>query len=145
MRRLILAWMSHIMGSRQCDMVIGQNYLFRWYLIPRNPIFNIYLHLYQSPDDDRALHDHPWASLSWLLEGYILEGMRGGRQRWIKPGDVIYRSATFAHHLTTQHAITLFFTGPRIREWGFLCPQGWRPWHKFVDPNDTGKIGPGCD
>lgn len=33
----------------------------------------------------------------------------------------------------------------RVRVWGFLCSQGWRPWREFVDPNDPGAVGPGCE
>lgn len=43
-------------------------------------------------------------------------------------------------------AITLFITGPRVREWGFWCPKiGWRHWRVFTDPDNTGQIGRGCD
>lgn len=48
-------------------------YLVRWYLIPRNPIFNIRLHRFLHGDDDRALHDHPWRSWSLLLSGRYRE------------------------------------------------------------------------
>lgn len=61
--RAILNWVS----NRPPDVVIGgfQNpYLLRWYVIPRNPVFNVYVHLFLRSDDDRALHDHPWANLS---------------------------------------------------------------------------------
>ena len=57
---------------RTPDLVIGgwdDPYLLRWWLIPRNRWFNVYLHLFLRSDDDRALHDHPWFNLSFLLEG----------------------------------------------------------------------------
>lgn len=44
-------------------------YMFRWFVIPRNKWFNVYLHHFLRSDDDRALHDHPWWNMSWLLEG----------------------------------------------------------------------------
>lgn len=50
-----------------------RDYLKRWHMIPRNPWFNIYLHYFVHGDDDRALHDHPWASASLLLEGRYRE------------------------------------------------------------------------
>ena len=40
---------------------------------------------------------------------------------------------------------TLFITGPRVREWGFYCPQGWRHWRDFTAPHNPGEIGRGCD
>ena len=48
---------------RAPDFVIGGSdnpYLLRWFLIPRNPVFNVYLHKFMRSDDDRALHTHPW-------------------------------------------------------------------------------------
>lgn len=42
----------------------------RWFLMPKNKWFGVYLHHFQRSDDDRALHDHPWAfNISWLLDG----------------------------------------------------------------------------
>jgi hypothetical protein len=42
-------------------------------------------------------------------------------------------------------AWTLFITGPRWREWGFHCPQGWIHHDHFSDPADPGNIGKGDD
>lgn len=48
-------------------------YLTRWHIIPRNRWFNLYLHKFVHGDDDRALHDHPWASASLILDGRYIE------------------------------------------------------------------------
>lgn len=130
---------------REPNIKIGGDYLWRWYLIPRNRFFNIYLHKFMRSDDDRALHDHPWWSLSFLLKGELLEhNFRCKRHipRWIP----ILRSAKFAHRLELVKGPvwTLFITGPRIRQWGFYCPQGWRHWALFTDDKGT-NIGRGCD
>lgn len=139
-------------SSRPPSFVIGKGelgpYLLRWYLIPRNRFFNVYLHRMLRDDDDRALHDHPWPSLSLSLRGSCIEHMAGGRSRILQTGDIVGRSSTFAHRL--ELAIsgdywTLFLTGPRIREWGFHCPKGWRRWQDFVATDDKGAIGKGCD
>ena len=40
------------------DLVVGGDadpYLRRWWLIPRNRIFNVYLHHFMRSDDDRVL------------------------------------------------------------------------------------------
>lgn len=43
------------------------------------------------------------------------------------------------------HPVTLFFCGPRVREWGFHCPQGWRHWRQYVAPTSYGnRVGKGC-
>ena len=63
------------------DLVVGspkRPYMHRWWLIPRNPVFNVYLHRFLRSDDDRALHDHPWPSLSILLHGSYREHVERG-------------------------------------------------------------------
>lgn len=143
-------WVRSYIWLHQPDQVIGGRedpYLLRWYVIPRNPLFNIYIHKFLRSDDDRALHDHPWPSLSLALYGEMFERTRRSN-RDVIPGDMIYRSASHAHRLEVPQngtAVTLFVTGPRIREWGFHCPQGWRHWKDFVDPTDSGKAGRGCE
>lgn len=129
---------------RKPDLVIGDDYLCRWYVIPRNPWFNIYLHKFTGSDIDTALHDHPWWSCSFLLKGEAIEHTRDSSHmlpRFIP----VFRSARFAHRieLVKGPVWTLFVTGPRIREWGFYCPKGWKHWTKFT--NQTGdKVGAGC-
>lgn len=141
--------------SRAPDFVVGGSddpYLRRWWIVPRNRWLNIYLHHFRRSDDDRALHDHPWPSVSVVLAGGYIEHFVGAggaeHQRWFGEGAVIARGPAAAHRLEIPphcQAWTLFITGPRVREWGFHCPQGWRPWFAFVDPDDRGSVGPGCD
>lgn len=142
--------------ARKPDMIIGGEddpYLVRWFLIPRNRFFNAYVHLFLRSDDDRALHDHPWANCSIILGGEytehrILAGGIGTRTLR-RAGDWHVRvSGRIAHRveLTFGPCWTLFLTGPRYREWGFHCPQqGWVWWKDFVAEEDTGAIGRGCE
>lgn len=153
-----MSWRDRLIDNvsgRQPDRVIGGDarpYLLRWYLIPRNPVFNVYLHLFLRSDDDRALHDHPWANLSLLLRGRYLEHTiaAGGieRRQELAAGDWRLRpSGRFAHRieLIDGPCWTLFVTGPRYREWGFHCArEGWIHWLNFTDDAGTG-IGKGCD
>lgn len=171
LRRRLLRRCLRIMARREPDMVIGgpeRPYMLRWWLLPRNRWFNVYLHHFLRDDDDRALHDHPWPSLSVLLQGDLIEtyapvphlAADPAHQvtRHLTAGTVVWRGPRFAHRLallcfrgdSPQPAITLFIVGPRVREWGFWCPRhsaagGWRPWKKFVAPDDPGATGPGCD
>lgn len=139
-----------IYQMREPDFIIGDKsrpYMLRWWLIPRNPWFNVYLHKIMRDDDDRALHDHPWASLSVVIQGGYRE-IRPTGQRIVKPGGIVFRPATFAHRLELlngQHCWSLFFTGPRVRSWGFHCPKGWVHWKVFTNPLDYGQVGRGCD
>lgn len=134
---------SHVF--RKPDVIIGVDYLYRWWVIPRNRFFNVYLHKFCRSDDDRALHDHPWYSVSFLLRGEMLEHSFAGKRhiRWMLP---IFRTAKFAHRLEIVKGPvwTVFITGPRIRKWGFYCPTGWRYWREFTTP-DGSTIGKGCD
>lgn len=121
-------------------------YMLRWYVIPRNHWFNIYLHKFLKDDDDRALHDHPWASFSVLLWGSYREHTPDGVQDF-GPGSLIYRNSEYRHRvelIDRQPAWTLFMTGPTIRVWGFWCPQGFVKWTDFVDQDDHGNTGRGC-
>lgn len=149
---------------RKPDFIVqrtdGYVYMRRWWLIPRNKYFNIYLHQFINDDDDRALHDHPWASLSIILKGGYLEHTPSKIHgyatacRVFKPGSIIYRKAEYVHRIELHKqqiplteiekaalkkqgfygklanpqpkpAWTIFITGPKVRDWGFACPQGW--------------------
>ena len=145
-----------LVNSRQPDFVVGEPddpYMLRWWWIPRNKWFNVYVHMFLKDDDDRAMHDHPWASLSLLCEGVLKEYYKDqttGFNYWkyISPGEWSYRSSKLAHRLEVPKQpfdpITIFITGPRIREWGFHCPMGWKHWKDFVGMTNQGSIGAGC-
>ena len=135
---------------REPDFVIGPTdnpYMLRWWIIPRNKYFNIYLHKILRDDDDRALHDHPWPSLSWLLKGQLVEQLPDTHRTLRRSIFPVYRSSLFRHRLElpADSATTLFITGPRLRNWGFWC-EGTRfvPWEEFVNADNPGETGRGC-
>lgn len=150
---------------RKPDFVIGGHdrpYMWRWWVIPRNRFFNIYLHKIMRDDDDRALHDHPWWNLSILLKGSYREVMPDLNAcatpytriadlpvvvKLRKRGSVVFRRATASHRLevATGPVWSLFITGPVLRRWGFHCPKGWRYYREFVATNDAGAVGLGCE
>ena len=86
---------------RPPDFIIGKPgspYMRRWYVIPRNRWFNIYLHNIVRSDDNRALHDHPWWNLSILLKGSYREVTPDGT--FVRgAGSMVFRRATAAHRL----------------------------------------------
>lgn len=138
-------WAAQIM-LRDPDFVIGDNYLRRWWVLPRNHFCNVYLHEILHSDDDRALHDHPWENSSWVIEGGYIEHVPDGPPLVRGAGDFVSRPATALHRLELPEggrAVSLFITGPKVREWGFACPQGWRHWSEFVAA-DPGQVGRGC-
>lgn len=170
LRQLILAAAPRLIAlseKRPPDVVIGGNdnpYMRRWWLIPRNRIFNIYLHHFLRSDDDRALHDHPWWNLSVLLRGRYVEhtisagGVNIRTER--RAGQLKFRIASSAHRIelfrdkarTADGEVisreaacwTFFITGPTLRSWGFHCPKGWVHWREFTKPENPGEIGRGC-
>lgn len=153
--RLLTRWRNRVTLYRDPDVIIGEYenpYLYRWWLIPRNPVFNIYLHFFMRSDDDRALHDHPWWNLSILLEGsYTEHTIRAGgvNVRTVRrAGGMKLRTGSAAHRIELHDGPcwTVFITGPRYRQWGFHCAEaGWVHWKKFVAADNPGAIGKGCD
>lgn len=146
---------------RTPDFIIGpadDPYLLRWYVIPRNRWFNIYLHKFLRSDDDRALHDHPWVNLSILLTGSYIEWRPAERpwEGWVlrkpwrpwAPWRLVFRRPTSAHRVELidgREVWTLFITGPKVREWGFHCPQGWRNHTDHAEVTTGGnQFGKGC-
>lgn len=168
-RNWLIAWARR----RSPDFVIGgaeRPYLCRWWLLPRNPVFNVYVHLFLRSDDDRALHDHPWAfNASWLLEGEYIEhtipaggvNVRTHRRagafkfRWGPAPHRVELIAPVLHRTARGDPIvlggpkpcwTLFITGPRVRQWGFHCQDhGWIHWQRFTATDDKGDVGRGCE
>lgn len=148
-----MGWLWQLLSGKP-HFIIGSTddpYLLRWWLLPRNPVFNVYLHKFLRSDDDRALHDHPWPFLSIILKGHYWEH-RADRpisaQSLRTPGSFAFRKPSTAHRVELddgQPVWTLFITGPKVRNWGFVCPQGWRRWEEFVSPTNTGERGRGCE
>ena len=114
--------------------IIGENYLSRWHLIPHNKFLNVYLHKFSGSDDDRALHDHPWHSLSFAFKGKMREHTPSGA-KIVKKFLPKYRPAKFSHRmeLVEGPAWTLFITGPQVRDWGFWPNGIWMHWKKFEE------------
>jgi hypothetical protein len=91
-----------------------------------------------------------YVNLSILLEGsYTEQTIKAGGVKVLTPrkaGDWKVRLPWTAHRIIIDEpCYTLFITGPRIRNWGFHCPQGWRSWEEFTARDKPGEIGRGCD
>lgn len=163
---MIASWLISHALRRAPDFQIGgaeNPYCNRWWVIPRNRWFNIYLHQFVRDDDDRALHCHPWPNCSILLRGTYREilfaerpkpnkplpaTIEKQRQRW-RP---VFRRGSTAHRIVLPRIAdaptscwSLFLTGPVVRSWGFWCPKGrWVHWRDFT-AGDRGEIvGQGC-
>lgn len=147
-------WLKTLLSGKPHFIIGGEDdpYLLRWYLLPRNRFFNLYLHKFMRDDDDRALHDHPWWFVSLMLKGNYRELTDAGIEIRTAPS-VAYRTATHRHRIVLDRRCdgslvpcwTLVLTGAKKRLWGFYCPKGFVPWFDFVAQDDAGNVGRGCD
>lgn len=127
--------------QRQPDKTIGDNYLSRWHAVPKNPLFNVYLHHVTGDDPDDNLHDHPWLfNYSLVLRGKIREQMPSA-VRTLTPGSLTFRFGTAPHRLVLEstESLTLFITGPKIRQWGFYTACGWVNSKEYLRQDGNGR------
>lgn len=106
------------------------------------------VHTIFESDRDRALHDHPFDYLTFILKGGYWEITKQPTRKrsvlfsssplrymtWYGPGSVLFRRAESAHRLIVggQPAVTWFIIGPRRRQWGFHTENGgWVYWKDF--------------
>lgn len=147
-KKWLLGWLSG-----KPHFIIGDNYLLRWYVIPRNSHLNIYLHKFLHDDEDRALHDHPWWFISIMIKGAYREVL--GRNKIVDrcAPSVAFRHAEHRHRVVLfrdrndkkKPCWTIVITGRVVRNWGFHCPQGFVRWQDFTLESDYGKVGKGCE
>lgn len=138
----IFVWLSlyawHLFRTRQIIRdAEGSPYLIRYFIWkPEGLKGRIYLHHILRSDRDRALHSHPWNFTSFILWGGYWEHNDSKNPRysriWFGAGTTLHRRAKWKHRLELPEgttAWTLFFTGPKINEWGFF-PDGKFCHHK---------------
>lgn len=152
-RQLNKHWLRKLLRGEPHILIGGDEnpYLRRWFLIPRNGLLNIYLHHFLRSDDDRALHDHPWHFLSFVLKGGYWEHRRDKlitSKSWRPAGSIGFRKADTLHRVELEwlaqnpretSAWTIVITGPKLREWGFACAKRWVPWTYFDYMNGCGE------
>jgi hypothetical protein len=165
--RPLRRWAVRVMASRPCDIRItnldGSDHNLRWYIWGRKAEksqeyshnaevpYYLYLHALVS-DDEREPHDHPRHNISLVLGALLREEARiegsgywehiKGAYRWRKAGRVIFRKAATPHRIEIpkdQAIVSLFFGGPKVREWGFHCPNGWRDWETYHGKDADGN------
>ena len=120
---------------------IGERYLTRWHLLPKNRVFNVYLHHVQEDDPDSRLHDHPWLfNISIVLRGRISE-TQPNAERVLEQGSVTARMSRAPHRLAllSDDSLTLFITGPKVRRWGFYTEKGWVDSRRYLQADGNGR------
>lgn len=143
----LIHWVARQLPRRDILAENGRVYLERYRVLGwmpgsrwRGP--SVYLHRFVLPDQDIALHNHPWPRcVSLVLAGGYTEErlayaypddhlhvrarrLRPGRLNVIRPDD--YHRVARLHGTETW---TLFVVWPRTRSWGFWMPgRGHIPW-----------------
>lgn len=122
-----------------------QPYLTRVFLTPKVLGYRAMLHHFHRPDADRYLHNHPWR---WALS-FVLSGAYDEERLVPNPDPLSSAGGTFVKRLVRRfntltdrdyHRVTrlrgdvwtLFITGPRIQDWGFLIDGEHVPWREFL-------------
>ena len=138
---MVACGVPHVVIERS----VGQVYMRRWWILPRNNWCNIYLHQFLLSDEPR-LHDHPYSWISIVLKGGYFENLYKRACRVVLPGSIRYGKATDLHYITLfpdwskgnlrgtslRPAWTIFITGRRKRDWGFLILDKWVPWRQVL-------------
>lgn len=118
------------------------------YFLFRSKRLAIFIHHLHASDEDRALHDHPWAFLTFLLSSGYWEHVDNWReikqkswlpqfQRiagrfWRRRFSILYRPAKWRHRLELERPVwTLVIRFRRERDWGFWTDSGWQFWKDY--------------
>jgi len=114
-------------------------YMRRFYLVPPGGRTQVFLHHILRDDDDRALHDHPWAFVSIILWGSYTEILQEGLRRVASFGDVLRNPATHAHRVIVNRPVwSLVVAGSAVRVWGFHdSHKGWTDWRTYLGIPDA--------
>ena len=105
-------------------------YLVRYFVF-RSKWLNVYIHRFLRSDADE-LHDHPWDFATYVVEGsYKEHTFYGVTER--EQGSLAFRRATDFHRVEVDKnrpieevkdaPLTLFVSGPRKKEWGFISRE----------------------
>ncbi len=123
----------------------GSPYLTR-IMFPRIFGMRLFLHHFHRGDGDQDLHNHPWKwAASLVLSGFYIEErlegvipMKGLKPTVMTETRVVTRfnflRDTDYHRVDSLHGDvwTLFLTGPRTQDWGFLVEGNHVPYTTYL-------------
>lgn len=121
-------------------------YLERYYVFFKERVtfpYNVFLHKFLKSDPD-DVHDHPWNYFTIILKGGYYEWVAQFNEEGIKtcevkhwrgPGSFRFGNTTTFHRIELKEGVTpwtLFFVGPKQREWGFLVKNKWIHYDQYL-------------
>lgn len=119
----------------------GLPLMVRYHLTPATRLGQLVVHVFQRPDQDRHLHDHPFHFLSLCLWGGYIEEVAPdpGRpedpaMRPHRPGRLRFVHARHTHrvvYLMKRISVTLVWRTPQVRSWGFRVGPKWVHWSAY--------------
>jgi len=144
----VLNWLDHNDRKRIImDRTEKEPYLERYYVLFKERVtfpYNIFLHKFLKSDPD-DVHDHPWNYFTIILKGGYYEWIAQFDDQGKKTSEVrVWRGAgsfrrgnthTF-HRIELKEGVTpwtLFFVGPKKREWGFLVNNKWIHYEQYLN------------
>jgi hypothetical protein len=79
--------------------------------------------------------------MTYIVSGGYWEHLKDGSRKWRGPGYFTIRRPKSLHKLELpkdmdgfeESCLTLFFRGPRVREWGFNVDGKWMPWNDYLN------------
>lgn len=128
------------------DRTDGEPYLIRHYIAFKDRVnfpWNVFLHKFLKGDPD-DVHDHPWSYFTIILSGGYYEwiahfnedGTKSCEVRhWRGPGSFRFGKPNTFHRIELKPGVTpwtLFFVGPRKREWGFWVNNNWIHYDEYL-------------
>ena len=116
----------------------GELYLRRLHIF-KTPWFAVMLHWILTPDPHPDPHDHPVSFLSITVRGQYEEGLFAGygscglTAYHLNTNRIRLRCAVDIHRIleVAPGTVTLVFSGPSERIWGFHTPDGWVDWRTY--------------
>jgi hypothetical protein len=111
------------------------------YTLLKTRFGDVKIHVFHRSDGPE-LHDHPWPFWSLVVwRGYIEESLthnEGGTfetfRRRRRPLSIVRRRPEHAHRvelIAERPAVTIVWTGRRVREWGFYTRRGWQWFREY--------------
>lgn len=115
--------------------------LLKRFFLLKTPWFRICLHNIVAPDNGSDYpHDHPWSFVRLILSGGYTEQIYNRDYKLLETKKrkifrVDKKDFNFVHKIVNvkPNTWTLFITGPKRKEWGFITEGGWIFWREYFD------------